>query len=140
VLFLQKHIKKSRQLSLLLRPTGGGGTILGELRESVCQDAHGYGVRKVDSVPRRRQLPTCIVSASQRPSLSFRTPVHLRLTARERTQFTDLNLYPVLVPSGVHLLHFEMVEHNQRFGRLEKVTLTEPPPESLHACRKAAAT
>src|ERR1700687_6299017 len=125
LLLPEQRIEQSLQLGLLLSSTGIVGSVLGELCEFVCQDARGYVLRKVDRVPRRDQLPTFAVAATQRPSLPFRTLVDLRLTSRERNQIVDLNLDPAPVPRDVHFLDFEMVEHNQRLNRLEQVTPTE---------------
>src|ERR1700738_4847731 len=121
-LFFQKHINKSCQLSLVLCPTR---IVLGKLRKFVCQDAHSYVLRNVNSLLRQRQFPTRLVAASERPALPFGTLVRFSLSAGNRTEFIDLNLGPSLVPSDVHLSYFEVVEHNQRSSRVEEVTLTE---------------
>src|ERR1700738_953500 len=121
-LFFQKHINKSCQLSLVLCPTR---IVLGKLRKFVCQDAHSYVLRNVNSALRQRQLPTRLVAASARPALPFGTLVCFSLSARNRTQFIDLNLGPSLVPGDVHPPYSEVIEHNQRSSRLKEVTLTE---------------
>src|ERR1700687_411847 len=130
-LFSEKHIKQSRQLSLFLSSAGVAesvvGSVLRELCESVCQDALGCVLRKVDRVPRRGQYPTLVVVAPQSPSLPFRPFAHIQITFRERDQFVDLNIDPALVSFEVHFLYFEMAEHDQRLSRLEEVA----PPELL---------
>ena len=94
--------------------------------EFVSQDALGRVLRKVDCIPRRGRFQLWLSSPPQRPSLPFQSVVQdLRVTARERNQVIDLNLNPALVSCDMHLLHFEMVEYDERLSRLEEVTPTE---------------
>src|SRR6266404_4919489 len=124
-LFSEKHIKQSRQFGLLLSSTRVAGSVLGKLCESVCHDALSCVLRKVDRVPRRGQRPTLVVVAAQRPSLPFRPLVHVHVASGERNEFIDLNVDPAPVSCDMHLLYFEMAEHNQRLSRLEEVTPAE---------------
>jgi len=125
-LFCENHVKQPRQFDLLLIFTSVVGSVLSEPCEFVGQDALGYGLRQVDRVSRRVQLPTLVLAAYQRPSFSFQSLVqHVRLTALEGNQLIDLNLDPALVSCYMHLLYSEMVEYHHGLSRLEEVMPAE---------------
>jgi hypothetical protein len=85
MLFSEEHIKQSRQFSLILCSTCVVGGVLSELCKCVSQEALGRVLRKVNCIPWRRELPTLVVAAPQRPSLPFESLVQdLRVTIRER--------------------------------------------------------
>ena len=80
----------------------------------MSHQVHRHFPREINRIRRQRQFPNIRTLAMEIPALNFGIFLSTTTCAADQRELADVDLRPALVTLHLDLLHFEVIEGNER--------------------------